>query len=254
MKKDFFRTRPKISAIATVALALALIAAITAVVSGVGHRFSLWDFGFGFSVLRWGVYIAIGAAIVAVVAVVVTRPSSPIGGLPRAIVALLMALAVAALPAYQLYQARSLPKIHDISTDTENPPKFVAVLPLRAASPNSVEYAGAEIASQQRQAYPDITPLSFAVDGSQAFAAALASAKEMGWEIVAAEIEQGRIEATATTLWFGFKDDIVIRINAQQSGCIVDIRSVSRVGLSDVGANAARIRDFSQRLQRKLAK
>ena len=66
----------------------------------------------------------------------------------------------------------------------------------------------------------------------------------MGWHIVAAKSEEGRIEATATTLWFGFKDDVVIRIMPTAAGSRLDIRSKSRVGLSDVGVNAARIREF----------
>ena len=72
----------------------------------------------------------------------------------------------------------------------------------------------------------------------------------MGWQIVDANAREGRIEATATTFWFGFKDDVVVRIVPAPGGSRVDVRSVSRVGVSDVGANAKRVRDFLQKLAR----
>jgi uncharacterized protein (DUF1499 family) len=79
---------------------------------------------------------------------------------------------------------------------------------------------------------------------AQAFDRALAAARAMSWEIVASDPAQGRIEATATTFWFGFKDDIVVRIAAEGAGSRLDVRSLSRIGKSDVGANARRIRDY----------
>jgi len=155
---------------------------------------------------------------------------------------------VAYVPWHGLRQARSVPPIHDITTDTEQPPQFVAVLPLRADAPNATEYEGAEIARQQVEAYPDIATHRLPVPPDAAFTRALEAAREMGWEIVAAEPGEGRIEATDTTFWFGFKDDVVIRVAADGSGSKVDVRSVSRVGGSDVGANAKRIGDYLRRL------
>jgi uncharacterized protein (DUF1499 family) len=140
--------------------------------------------------------------------------------------------------------------IHDITTDTETPPVFVAILPLRAGAPNTAEYGGPEIAAQQRAGYPDLGPLTLPVPTAQAFTRALTVAREMGWEIVASEANEGRIEATATTFWFGFKDDVVIRVTPSGSGSRIDVRSVSRVGRSDVGTNAKRITDYLSRLAR----
>ena len=74
------------------------------------------------------------------------------------------------------------------------------------------------------------------------------AAVELGWEIVAAEPDRGRIEATATTFWFRFKDDVVIRLTPRGYGTYVDVRSKSRIGGGDMGANANRIRRFLQRL------
>lgn len=160
--------------------------------------------------------------------------------------------------------ASPYPPIHDITTDTANPPAFVAVVPLREATkalnPPGYECpppptdgsrgrpcgSGATAAAAQAKAYPDIQPVLLAAEPAKAFDKALAAAKAQGWEIVAGVPEEGRIEATATTFWFGFKDDIVIRIAAAETGQTrLDIRSKSRVGLGDVGANAKRIRAWT---------
>src|SRR5690606_17575541 len=140
--------------------------------------------------------------------------------------------------------AQSVPPIHDITTDIENPPEFVAIAPLRADAPNPVAYAGEETAAQQREAYPELASLERSEPASDIFAEALLVVDDMGWELVASNIEEGRIEATDTTRWFGFKDDVVIRIVQNNDGAIVDVRSKSRVGRSDVGVNAARIENF----------
>jgi uncharacterized protein (DUF1499 family) len=146
--------------------------------------------------------------------------------------------------------AQQVPPIHDITTDTEDPPRFAAVLPLRKNATNPVDYGGPEIAAQQHTAYPDIQPLTLPIPRHQAFVQALQTAEAMGWAIVATNPGEGQIEATDTTFWFGFKDDIVVRVQARGDGSRVDVRSVSRVGKSDVGTNAQRIRAYSRRLSK----
>ena len=141
------------------------------------------------------------------------------------------------------------PRIHDITTDTDNPPQFVALLAVRQKAPNGATYGGAGIAQAQKAAYPDITPAQLETPPDRAFERALDAAQRMGWKIIAADKAQGRIEATATTFWLRFKDDVVIRIAAAGSGSRLDVRSMSRVGRSDFGANAKRIRAFLKQLQ-----
>jgi uncharacterized protein (DUF1499 family) len=141
------------------------------------------------------------------------------------------------------------PRIHDITTDTDNPPQFVALLALRQKAPNGAAYGGATIAKAQKTAYPDITPAQLETSPDQAFERALDVAQRMGWEIIAADKAEGRIEATATTPWLRFKDDVVIRIVAAGSGSRLDVRSTSRMGRSDFGANAKRIRVFLKQLR-----
>jgi uncharacterized protein (DUF1499 family) len=101
----------------------------------------------------------------------------------------------------------------------------------------------------QRSAYPDIVPIVLAVPAAEAFKRIDKVATEMDWEIVARAPNEGRLEAVATSDWFGFRDDIVVRIRPDSAGSRVDIRSKSRVGESDLGVNAKRIREFIARLK-----
>ena len=122
------------------------------------------------------------------------------------------------------------------------PPKFVAIAPMRVGLENGTDYTTDP--AEQAKGYPDIAPLVTEAAPADLFARAEATARAMGWEIVAADAAEGRIEATETTAWFGFKDDVVIRVVAEGTGSRLDIRSMSRIGKSDLGKNAERIRAF----------
>ena len=232
---------------AWIALACAIACAVAALAAGPGYRMQLWSLSEGFTLLRWATFGAIAGAVVALLALGLTWLARVPRGRVIAAAALLLNLLVATPPLVLYRQAQSLPKIHDISTDTADPPAFVAVLPLRQGARNPVEYR-ADTAAQQRIGYPDIAPLQLAVPPAEAFARAERAARAMGWQIVAVEPSALRIEATATTLLFGFKDDVVIRIRPHGEGSLVDMRSLSRIGGSDVGANAKRIRSFLGKL------
>lgn len=161
----------------------------------------------------------------------------------RAILAMVVGAAVAWLPVSLIMTARQVPAIHDITTDTQDPPAFVDIAPLRTGEGiNPPEYAGKEVADQQLEAYPDLE--SFVLPGTMdaAFEKAVASVSHFGWEMVGQDRATGRIEATETTRWFSFKDDIVMRLRQTNAGVEVDVRSKSRVGRSDIGVNAKRIR------------
>ena len=219
-----------------------MASAATLASTGPLYRAQIVGLGPAFTILRWSVYGAIATLLVAVVAMVIALRRGT--GMTIPISALVLVVAAFALPVSKLRQASRVPRIHDITTDTDRPPSFVSVVPLRAGAPNPVEYGGPEVAAQQRQGYPDVQPLSLPSPPNQAFDRALAAARKMGWEIVASDPPSGRIEATDTTFWFGFKDDVVIRVAAAPNGSRIDVRSLSRVGLSDVGTNAARIRKY----------
>ena len=231
---------------ANLPLLLAILASLLLLSSGPGTRLDLWEFRTGFQLLRWAAYTGLAASALALVMLMLPRFRR--GGMAALVVPLVLGLGVAFVPWSAMQRARAVPAIHDISTDTKRPPEFVAVLPLRADAPNSAEYGGAEIAALQIGAYPDLQTHRMDAAPAQAFERSQQAARGLGWEIVSADPAAGRIEATDTTFWFGFKDDVVIRIEPDAAGSRVDVRSVSRVGSSDVGANAARIRAFLRAL------
>ncbi|MCW5659119.1 MAG: DUF1499 domain-containing protein [Burkholderiaceae bacterium] len=229
-------------------LGIGLMCAVAVWLPGPAHRLELLPLGIALQSVRLGGTIALGAAGLALVAVLLTLGSSSRSRWRRrARWALLINLAVAAWPLYMLYQGQTLPKIHDISTDTANPPTFDAVLPLRRGAKNPADYVAAT-GAEQRKGYPDIVPLQLPLAPAVVFDNAERAARAMGWQVVDASPAKLRIEAIDTTPVFGFKDDIVVRITPQGSGSVVDVRSLSRVGSSDLGANAKRVRAYLQRV------
>jgi len=232
--------------LAHVPIVMAVLAALALAASGFGARFGIWDFRFGFQLLRWSFYAGLAVAALALIMLIVPRLRS--GRAASLAVALIIGLAVAYFPWHWQREARALPPINDITTDTANPPAFVAVIPLREGSQVPTTYPGAETAAKQQTAYPDIRPLDLKMPPDTAFARALDAAKSFGWQIDGTDAASGRIEATATTPWFGFRDDVVVRVTPEAGGSRVDVRSLSRVGKGDLGANAKRIRAYLAKL------
>jgi uncharacterized protein (DUF1499 family) len=241
-------SRP-LSRVALSGFLLALLAGAALLLAGISNRLHLLDFRPALTLFRWAAYGGAAAAVLSLLGAILARPGGTQRGFPLAVLGLVMSLVVVGLPWWWWQKVQRVPFIHDITTDLENPPVFVAVLPLRADAPNSAEYGGPEIAAQQRTGYPELGPLRLPVPPQQAFERALAAARAMGWEIVANEPAEGRIEATATTFWFGFKDDVVVRVTPTDGGSRIDVRSVSRVGRSDVGTNAERITTYLARIE-----
>ena len=233
-----------VSVMLRIALTVSFLAALLLLAAGPGYRWELWSFRTGFSLMTLAAWTGLGGALCALVAVAVSVVEHRWKTALIAAVALTLGGVSCAVPYFWKQTAQRLPKIHDISTDTVNPPRFVAIVPLRANAVNPSEYGGSEVARKQAQGYPDIATLTLADSFERAFGRALDAARRMGWDVVAAVPAEGRIEASDTTLWFGFTDDIVIRITPSGSGSRLDIRSVSRVGVSDVGTNALRIRKY----------
>lgn len=229
-------------------LILAVVAGLLAVGAGLGNRWEIWSYRPAFTILRWAGYAGLAAAALSLIAAILTLRRRPRRGLLPALAGLVLGVVIAAVPWSQLRGARSVPPIHDITTDTESPPAFVAIMPLRAGAPNTADYEGPAVAAQQRAAYPDIAPVVVSLPPDQAFARALAVTQALGWDVVAAVPEEGRIEATDRTFWFGFRDDVIVRVKPRAGGSVIDVRSVSRVGRGDAGANAKRIRRFIRAL------
>jgi len=229
-----------------VALSLALAAGVLLAAGPLGWRAGWWHFRIGFFYLMPGAaYCGMAAIAVALVALVIGGRIRSARQIAIGVTALVIGAATAYVP-WHYYQMRgTFPSIHDITTDWDNPPQFRAVLPLRQADEaNPVAYEGAKISDQQRRAYPDIAPLTLDLAPAEAFTRALKTAEQLGWTIVATDLESGRIEASQKSRWFGFTDDVVIRVAPTETGSRVDIRSVSRLGRGDFGVNAARIRTY----------
>jgi len=238
-----------LSFIALTGFGLAMVAGLAGAFSGPGTQWHWWNFRTGFVILRWSAYAGAVAAAISFLGCILTRPGASRRGLTLSCIGFLVGGMVFGVPFWWSRMARQVPPIHDITTDTEDPPRFVAILPLRKNAPNSAEYGGPELAAKQRAAYPDLSPALLSLPPEKGFNLALLTAQKMGWEIVHTSSSGLRIEATDTTFWFGFKDDIVIRIRKTDQGCRIDVRSVSRVGRSDVGTNARRIRRYLKYLK-----
>jgi uncharacterized protein (DUF1499 family) len=230
-------------------LVLTVAGSLALLLSGVGTRWDWWDYRTGFLILRWTLYGGLAVIVVALAGLILGLLARTGRSLLVSLVTLVLLAAVAAVPVGYLRSAGRVPPIHDITTDPDDPPRFVAVLPLRHGAPNSAEYGGAALAAQQRAGYPDLGPARVALPPDQVFTRAVEVARALGWQIVAAVPAEGRLEATDRTRWFGFRDDVVIRVTADGPGARVDVRSVSRVGRSDLGTNARRIRRFLAALE-----
>lgn len=234
-----------------IVLTAAILSLLMLAVAGWGSRFGLWHFRTGFNILRYGGYFGLIVAVGALAGIFLAVRQKLPPGILISLTALVVSMTAFAVPYSWKRAAGKLPRIHDISTDINNPPKFVAAIPLRKDAPNPLEYGGAELAAKQTQAYPDVKTVIVELPLDQAFALALDTARRSGWQIIASVPADGRIEATDTTRWFGFKDDIVIRITPVDHRSLVDVRSLSRAGISDAGTNATRIRGYLLKLQGK---
>jgi uncharacterized protein (DUF1499 family) len=234
-------------ALAWTGLGLALACGLAELLAGLGYRWDWWHFRSGIQIMRWSASIDLAAVVLTLAATIPAYRHGARRALATSLAGLALSLIVAGPPLYYWRTVERVPRIHDISTDTDNPPRYVAVLPLRKGAENPADYS-AEVAAQQKKAYPDIAPAMLDAPPAQAFARAERAARAMGWDIVAAAPADLRIEATDTTLLFGFKDDIVVRVAPSGNGSRVDVRSLSRVGKSDFGVNANRIRKFLRQL------
>jgi hypothetical protein len=240
--------------LARAALLMAMASVAAALLAAVGSGADWWSFMTGFAILRIAFFAAIAGVVLAVAALFMGRRNGWRANRP-ALIALLVAGLFVAYLMNQIANARSVPAIHDATTDLVDPPRFTK-LALRADNLETIPDEGrAELAAMapeerwkalHRRAYSDLRSvrLPTAVAATTERAAALAKAR--GWQVVSADPRSGVVEATATTRFFRFKDDIAVRIRPDPAsgGSIVDMRSVSRVGTSDLGVNAGRIRAF----------
>ena len=244
----------KIGGLTSLLLGLGL--GVLTLASAAGIWLGFWDFRRGFSLLgtanqygQWLAWACLLLAAATLIASQLLKVKNTRKFVSLAAVGALIAWVAYLIPeSFRPGEGVNYPPIHDISTNRINPPEFVAIAPLRADAPNTLVYGASnnmtpeQLIEQTDEAYPDLVTQLYSESVNEVFEKALTAVDDLGWELVAQDASAGRIEATDTTFWFRFKDDVVIKIDQQGSETAVDVRSVSRVGTGDVGANAIRMR------------
>jgi uncharacterized protein (DUF1499 family) len=251
------------------AVVLAVLLPIYFLVAAFGTKFRLldWRIGFGLMTFQWGVLVIMGAAGLSVLALLSTLLAKPrFKGALAALAALAVPAAGLGYGAYVKSQTQDIPPIHDVTTNMDDPPAFSAALVAQRAKTacvNTLNFADKRVGAANgpgcrgreggplardlhAKAYGDLAPVRLNQAPSDAFEIARDAAEAQGWTIVTEEPQAGVIEATATSFWYGFKDDVAIRLRptADGMGATLDVRSVSRVGVNDIGANAKRVRAY----------
>ena len=242
------------------ALALSVGGLAAALIAAVGSGAETWSFRIGFTILRYAFYAAMTGGLLAIVAFVMSRRGGVRTGWLN-LVAFVIAAVFGVYLMSHIATARSVPAIHDATTDLADPPQF-ATLTIRSDNLEDIpddgrpDLAALDPESRwkavHRSGYGDLRSLRLAVSPADATRRAEALVRARGWQIARADAQAGIVEATATTFFFRFKDDVVVRVRPdpdRPGGSIVDMRSISQVGGSDVGVNAQRIRAFLADLQ-----
>lgn len=241
-------TEVRITWLATLARRLAIFS-LPVILLTIGlHRIGVVEYEVAYVTLTAGLGVALIGTLVAVAAFVVIW-NDGLRGLGRAIAAFVIGVAVLAWPTYEVLRSSTLPAISDITTDPSDPPRFIAVASARPSGANPVAYPGEETARRQREAYPGVQPFELEASPDEAFNIALSIVEKRGWRVLDSVTprggqREGRIEAVALTLVMGYREDISIRIRTVGTSVKVDMRSASRYGNHDFGANARRIERF----------
>ncbi len=227
----------------------AVIAIVMLLIGPLGTKFGIFPWQIGLMLMAGATVLAAIGLIGGLWGYMIARSKGYALDKPLCGLGALLSAVVLAVFGSQFMAATSVPGIHNISTDINDPPVFNAVTALRAVDPdnNSLDYDATKLGPLQTEAYPDVKSLQTDLDRSAALARSVSVLEDMGLEIVEADPEGRIVEATFTSFWFGFKDDLVVRIRPQGGGSLIDLRSVSRVGESDLGANAKRISEFLAR-------
>lgn len=217
-------------------------------IGALGTKFGIWDFRAGLGLFALGGALGFLGVVLGIIALIVTFSKRLPAARASVATGLVLCAVIAGIFGSQFIAARGVPPIHNITTDTQDPPAFNRIVALRGEGSNPLELTDAVI-EQQKGAYPDLQPMVTEAPPGEMFNRARGVLDSMGLEIVNADGDAGIIEATATTFWMGFKDDVVVRVRPQGNGSVIDVRSVSRVGQSDIGVNAKRIRAILAGLQ-----
>jgi Protein of unknown function (DUF1499) len=234
----------------------ALFAAMLAAFALVAHRLFAMPTPVALNIGRVSLCLAAVAALVGIASTFRIWRRGTGGGLAT-LFGMLVSASLLAWPLALLPTARSLPRINDITTDVEAPPRFITLAKARVPGANSVNYPGAGFASAQQKAYPDIRTFQIDRSAEEAYELVLAAlrSKTMKFKPVSEEPPKGRfgqpgwIEVVDRTLVVGFTDDVIIRVDGDANNARIDVRSASRYGEHDLGRNAQRVRRILKEIQ-----
>jgi uncharacterized protein DUF1499 len=243
-------------AAAMLGFAVAIIALLLLAAGPIGWRTGWWHYRIGLlTLMPYAGYAGAAAAVISVLALAVGGRRIAGGAIPLALLGLLIGGTVAYFPLHWNSQRGLHPRLNDVTTDIDDPPSLAFAQQMREAEHgHAVSYGGAKVAEVQHKSYPDIGPAMLDLAPPEAFGRALATARSKGWTIVRADPAAGIIEASERSRWFGFTDDIAIRVSPAGEGSRIDIRSASRQGGSDFGVNAARVRGYLAALRASVGK
>lgn len=239
-----------LAGLAILGFVVVLVAGLAQLAAGPGARFGYWPFGTGFRIIEYAAWAAAIGAGIALVGAVLAVPAHRTRLLVLGLAGAVIGAGLAYWPSAYRAAFRAPPPLYDVTTDTENPPAFVAGATLRQAAQARLplDYPRT-FAAEQRKAYPQIQTVVSPMSPAEAFNKALTAARALGWTLHDLSPAEGRIEAVAETFWFGFKDDVVIRITAEGDGSRIDVRSTGRIGRRDGGANARRVIAFLEKMK-----
>jgi uncharacterized protein (DUF1499 family) len=236
---------------------IAIFAAQIVLLSIVLHRFDLLDTPVATNLFAVGVLGGFFALVLAIFASVRIWRQGMLGG-GHAAAGAIIGLALLLGPAWYLPDLLLKPKINDITTDFRSPPKFDKLAAMRGSNANPVKYPGNFVAEQQVDAYPEIRPMVLERSAEEAYDLVHEAVKRLAWQIVDERKPNaetpGRIEAVTRTLLMGYPDDISVRIMAEPGKARIDVRSASRYGSHDFGANASRVRRLFDEVKSGLEK
>ena len=226
------------------------LALVTGLVGVLGARFDLIAPVAGFTLFAFlmpaGLVLGL---LLGLIGLLRTRPRQRRGGASQAWGGVLLSAAVLGGWLVLASDATQAAPIHDVTTNIEDPPTFEAAAPHDSRGAGfAYPSGGVQVPDLQRQAYPDLGTASLDLNPTEALWRARHTAEDLGWTQILDDSENGRLEFSDTTAWFGFVDYVAVRVRPRDAGAAVDLRSVSRIGIGDMGKNAARIRHYLDEL------
>jgi uncharacterized protein (DUF1499 family) len=234
------------SRVARLAGSLGVVGALLYAAGPAGIQLGALEPFLGFRIFLFGALLGLLALVFGLLGLYFTRPSAYREGRRRALVGAVLGALVVGATFAAAGGGAGVPAINDITTSPDDPPGFASD---PSGAGRDMSYPGDSFASQQRAGYPDLAPIQVADQPAEVFAKVESLFQSFGWQVTQSDPVSLTLEGTDTSRLFRFVDDISVRVRPSVAGgAVVDVRSKSRVGRGDMGANAARIRRLREGL------